>query len=522
MKINNLLSKPLALASLILSLSPISATAEFSWEDYYTITDIPLDKDIDPQIGGLAMNAKGQLVACFHRGEVATYNAETKTWKTFARGLHEPLGIYVEEDGAILVIQRPELTRLRDKDGDGVADVYETVCSDWGMSGNYHEFTFGLVKDSQKNIYITLGTASNGSGVREEVRGPWLDVGGLKQQDFFNNGSGDEWNIKKTKLPRMYSRVPYRGCVLQIQPGNPKAIMYATGLRTPNGLYMDDNDQLWVSDNQGDWVGASKIHRIEKGGFHGHPASLSWGPNPPKVTPADLPAKQLDSMRIKASALLPQGDAGNSITQILPYSENFAPLTKDPAPPEQLLVGEMNHSRLIRYMPDTVNGKVQGTVTHMINTPLLNHGNNRLLYSPDGKSLYTGKTHLSWPGREGLKKITYNGKPYLLADQVKLTKTGFQFTFNAPITAPEELTRYIVKSYGTDYHSSYGSQKTNQKLEDIAKISIDKNTLIIDLKNPPIADKIYDITLSKKVTSKLSDISSTRFWYTAHQVLKDE
>jgi hypothetical protein len=293
------------------------------------------------------------------------------------------------------------------------------------------------------------------------------------------------------------------------------------GVRTPNGLYMDDNDQLWVSDNQGDWVGASKIHRIEKGGFHGHPASLNWGPNPPKVSPVDLPVEQLDSMRIKAAALLPQGDAGNSITQILPYSGKFAPLTENPSTPEQLLVGEMNHSRLIRYMPDIVNGKTQGTVTHMIDTPTLDHGNNRLVYSADQKSLYVGKTHLSWPGREGLKKITYNGKPYLLADQVKLTKTGFKFTFNAPITAPEEPTRYIIKSYGTDYHSSYGSQKKNLKQEEIAKVTVENNTLTIDLKDPPVADKIYDFTLSKSITSKLSDISSNRYWYTAHEVIKE-
>lgn len=508
-----------SLAFIILSLSPISANAEFSWEDYYTITDIPIDKDIDPQIGGLDINAKGQLVACFHRGEVATYHADTKTWKTFATGLHEPLGIYVEEEGTILVIQRPELTRLHDKDGDGVADLYETVCSDWGMSGNYHEFTFGLVKDSKKNIYIALGTASNGSGVRDEIRGPWSSAGGLKQEDFFNKNGGDAWNEKKKKLPRMYSRVPYRGCILQIQPGNPKAVLYAMGVRTPNGLYMDKNDQLWVTDNQGDWVGASKIHRIEKGGFHGHPAALNWGPNPPKETPADLPVEKLDSMRIKAAALLPQGDAGNSITQMLSFSHNFAPLSKDST--DQQIVGEMNHSRLIRYMPEKINGKQQGAICHMVITPTLNHGNNRMLHSPDGKTLYIGKTHLSWPGREGMKEITYNGKPYLLADQVKLTKTGFKFVFNAPITAPEDVMRYIVRSYGTDYHSSYGSQKIDDKIEEITKVTIDKNILTIELKNPPVADKIYDITLSKKVTSNLSDISSNRFWYTAHEVIKD-
>jgi len=146
---------------------------------------------------------------------------------------------------------------------------------------------------------------------------------------------------------------------------------------------------------------------------------------------------------------------------------------------------------------------------------------NRLTYSTDGKSLYVGKTHLSWPGREGIKQITYNGKPFLLAENVKLTKTGFEFTFNAPITAPKLADRYLVKSFGTDYHSGYGSKKIGEQTEVIQNILADGNKLTIDLKVPPIAGKVYDITLSKKVSSELSDISSNRFWYTAHEVYKN-
>ena len=40
-------------------------------------------------------------------------------------------------------MQRPELTRVKDTDGDGTADEYETVFDGFGMSGNYHEFAFG-------------------------------------------------------------------------------------------------------------------------------------------------------------------------------------------------------------------------------------------------------------------------------------------------------------------------------------------------------------------------------------------
>ncbi|MEP4077949.1 hypothetical protein [Haloferula sp.] len=489
---------------------------EFAWEDYYDIVSVPLPDKVDPQIGGLDLTATGEIAACFHRGEVMIFNPDSKQWRPFASGLHEPLGIYVEEEGTILVIQRSELTRLHDKDQDGLADFYEVVSNDWGVSGNYHEFTFGLVKDSKKNIYIALGTASNMAGVREEVRGPWNETGGLAHADFLYGGKHGDWKEKRERVPRMYARVPYRGCVLRISPGSSKAEVFATGLRTPNGLYMDADDQLWVSDNQGDWVGASKLHRIQEGSFHGHAASLLWGENPPNEVPANLPLKELDRRRTKAAALLPQGDCGNSLTQILDYRETFGPSgsNKD----QRLIVGDMNHSRIPLYLPDMVKGQHQGASTHLLATNSLGMGNNRLLYSPDGKSLYLGKTHLSWPGREGIKVVTYNGKPYLQAESVKLTPDGFVFTFNADVEAPQDPEAYKIESYRIAYHASYGSKKNELESESCANVSVRGRVLSVKLSEKPKANRVYDIILPKEITSQLSQLSSNRYWYTAHEV----
>jgi len=491
--------------------------AEFSWEDYYDIVSMPSPKGVDTQIGGMDLDAEGRIVVCFHRGEVKILDPGSGEWTLFASGLHEPLGVYVEEEGTVLVIQRAELTRLHDNNGDGVADFYETVSDDWGMSGNYHEFTFGIVKDSKKNIYLSLGTASHNGGVREEVRGEWNDNGGLKQEDFFAGKEYGDWQERKLKLPRMYSRVPYRGCVLRIEPGSSKAHVYATGFRTPNGLYVDDEDQLWISDNQGDWVGASKLHRVVEGGFHGHAASLLWSENPPEVVPADMPVPELDAMRVKAAGLFPQGDCANSMTQILPMKESFSPLRAEMAT-QTLVVGDMNHSRLVLYYPDVVDGQQQGTGAHLLNTLSLGMGNNRLLYTSDGSSLYLGKTHLGWPGREGIKKVTYSGEPYLMVESVKLTPKGFEFTFNAPIKDPAGLPAYHIESYRIAYQARYGSKKFELETEDCSRVTVSGNVLTIELSKEPRENRVYDINLPSDITSDLSDISSNRFWYTAHQV----
>ncbi|MBL9190439.1 MAG: hypothetical protein JNK23_23365 [Opitutaceae bacterium] len=511
------LSQPILALLGLTFLAPLGR-AQFSWEDHYTVVSIPAPAGVDNQIGGLDLDAEGRLVACFHRGEVMKYDEVTGKWSLFASGLHEPLGLYVEAAGTILVLQRAELTRLHDRNGDGVADFYETVSNDWGLSGNYHEFAFGLVKDSKQNIYLTLGTASNGSGVREEVRGKWNNTGGLTLDKFLGGGRHGTWSEKKEAVPRMYSRVPYRGCVLRIAPGSSQAQVYATGFRTPNGLYMDANDQLWVTDNQGDWVGASKLHRVVPGGFHGHPASLLWGENPPDMEPSRLPVAQLDALRVKAAGLFPQGDCANSMTQILPYKPSFGPLLTGDQAAEQLITGEMNSSRLIRHLPDVVHGQHQGTGAHLLETESIGMGNNRILYTRDGASLYLGKTHLSWPGREGIKKVTYNGKPFLQVDSVKLTPQGFAFTFNAPIEDPAGLPAYKVESYRIAYHAAYGSQKFELETHACAHVAINGNVLTLQLDQKPRENRVYDIVLPKTLRSKLGEISSTRFWYTAHRV----
>ena len=59
-----------------------------------------------------------------------------------------------------MVSQMAELTLIEDLDGDGVADRYRNLCSDFGLSGNYHE-TNAICPDGDGGFYIALGTASH-------------------------------------------------------------------------------------------------------------------------------------------------------------------------------------------------------------------------------------------------------------------------------------------------------------------------------------------------------------------------
>jgi len=128
-------------------------------KESYKVESIPTPEGLTVETGGLDFLPDGRLVACFLRGEVMIYDPKTKKWSLFAEGLHEPLGVLAISNSEILVMQRPELTRIKDTNGDGEADLYETVTDDFGITGNYHEFAYGPVKDKEGNLFIALNQA---------------------------------------------------------------------------------------------------------------------------------------------------------------------------------------------------------------------------------------------------------------------------------------------------------------------------------------------------------------------------
>src|SRR3982750_2542287 len=97
----------------------------------YRVETIEMPKGLAAQTGGIDFLPDGRLVACFMRGEVMTYDLKTKEWKLFAEGLQLPLGILAVSNSEVAVMQLSNLMRIKDIDGDGQADLYENVTSDF-------------------------------------------------------------------------------------------------------------------------------------------------------------------------------------------------------------------------------------------------------------------------------------------------------------------------------------------------------------------------------------------------------
>lgn len=493
----------------LLAMCAVSPLRAASITDHYSIEKLPLPKGLDPQVGALGVTPSGKLMAAFHRGEVLTYDPEHQHWHPFAFGLHEPLGMLVLSEREILVMQRPELTRLTDTDGDGTADLYETVCDSFGISGNYHEFAFGPARDAKGDLYIGLNVASNGDKTEKEQRGEFRHLGVTLEEVL------SDWKTAKGKIGRMYSAVPYRGWVLKIDGKTGAMTPWACGLRSPNSLGFDAEGRLFVCDNQGDWLGSSKAHHIVEGGFHGHPASLIWRDDWKLGNPLKVPVAELDKMRTREAMFFPQGIMANSPTQPLIDSTGgkFGPFAN------QLFVGEMNIARIMRLLPETVAGVTQGAVVTFWDKAGLTAGVNRFAFAPDG-ALYVGQTHLSWAGGEGIQKLTWKGTVPMDVHGISLSKDGFDLSFTKdadPATMKPES--FKIRRYYYEYHEAYGADTDDVTAQTVTAIKPGKNgkewSLTLDSLKPGY---VYEFTFKGIKATDGGELINTLLCYTCNRL----
>ncbi len=159
----------------------LALAAEPTQSDFYVTTPCETPAGVVLEAGTMCYLKNGQLAVGTRRGEIWLIDRPTEgavnsdRFHLFAQGLHEPLGL-AEKEGWLYVVQRPDVTRIRDSDGDGRADEFEVVSSPWEISGDYHEYAFGSKFDRAGDLWVTLClTGSFGSDVL--YRGWCLRIG---------------------------------------------------------------------------------------------------------------------------------------------------------------------------------------------------------------------------------------------------------------------------------------------------------------------------------------------------------
>lgn len=420
-------------------------------EDFYRMVTLPMPEGVALEVGGLALLPNGTLAASTRRGEVWLIEnpyGVNPHYKRFAHGLHEILGL-AYRDGALYMSQRGELTKLTDKNKDGIADSYETVYA-WPLSGHYHEYSYGPVIHSDGTMTVTSNVAF---------------------------GDVEWWKGE--------SRVPWRGWTMQITPDG-KMTPFATGMRSPNGIGLNKDGDLFYAENQGDWMGSGGITHVEKGDFVGHIAGLKWSnlpESPVKLTAEQIEAKvdypkvpfgkkpeDVESTTIKSfyemekefpaiktpAVWFPHTLVGISTSDILTNTTkgSFGPFD------DQIFVGDQGHSKINRVFLEKVKDVYQGAVFPFREG--FASGVMRITWGSDG-SMFVGQSNRGWgsTGKEpyALQRLVWTGKTPFEMKSVRAQPDGFEVEFTLPVDkkTAENPASYSVTSFTYKYHPVYGS-----------------------------------------------------------------
>jgi hypothetical protein len=278
--------------------------------------------------------------------------------------------------------------------------------------------------------------------------------------------------------------------VLRIAPGG-AVEPFASGFRQPHGIVLDPAGDLFVADNQGDWVGTSPLHHVRRGDFCGHPAGLAWEPGF-EGDPFAIPIERLAARRKPPALLFPQHDLAGSIGQPLfdLTGGKFGPYAG------QLFVPDWQHPRIHRVFLERIDGVYQGACFPFLDGGGLRRGSHRLAFAPDG-SLWAGQVSRLWGGSgEGLQRIVWSGRAPLDILAMRLLDDGFELEFTQPIDAagaadPES---YSMTRYHYRYHPEYGSPKEDETPIPIARAEVAPDARRVRLRlGAPLEGKVYEL-----------------------------
>lgn len=442
---------PLCLiATLLLAAATTSLAQEQPTEDdYYKLEPLPIPPEAYLEGGALEMMPDGKLAASSRRGEIWMFDnptaadVETIAATRYAHGLHEVLGL-AQRNGWLYCVQRPEVTRMKDEDGDGKADLFETVSDAWEIKGDYHEYAFGSKFDKEGNMWVVLCLTGS-----------------------------------------FTSDVKFRGWCLRVDE-NGKMTPTCSGVRSPGGIGFGPDGTVYYTDNQGPWNGTCGLKELIPGTFVGNPEGNKWysfAPNMHEPRKPDTKSRfhtEADKIPeyVPAAVLLPYGKMGNSSSGIATDDTNgkFGPFAG------QIFVGDQSHSTVMRVFMEKVNGRHQGAL--FMFRQGIGSGTLPLLMDKSG-TMFIGGTNRGWGSRGNkpfsLERLTWTGKVPFEVHEMRAKSDGFELTFTQPVDsqAASDVKSYNLQTYTYIYQSDYGSPEVDHTKPTITKaeVSADKKTV---------------------------------------------
>ena len=354
------------------------------------------------------------------------------TWQRIATGLFQPLGVKVVDGSVIYVTCRDQIVILRDLNGDGETDFYDSFNSDHQVTDHFHEFAMGLQRDAEGNFYYA-----------------------------------------KSARHALTALVPHHGTLLRVSKDGTKTDIVATGFRAANGVCLNPDGTFIVTDQEGHWNPKNRINYVKEGGFYGNmfgyhdvtdssdsamEQPLCWITNAFDRSPAEL--LWCDSKKWG-------GLNGSLLNLSYGYGEIYV------VPHEE------------------VDGQVQGGMCSLP-LPRFPTGLIRGRFNPDDGQLYACGM-FAWAGSQsqpgGFYRIRHTGNAMNLPTKLSASKTGVKLTFTDPIDAKSgsDVANYQVKVWSLKRTANYGSKHYDERQVKVAEAQVAADGLSVELAIPEIA-----------------------------------
>src|SRR5947207_3081491 len=388
-------------------------------------------------LSGVDFTSNGTAYVCSIHGDVWKVTGiddklQKLSWKRFATGLYQPLGLKVIHD-QVYVLGRDQITRLHDESGDGEADFYEDFCNLIRTSPDPHNYVTSLETDASGNLYYA------------DPRG-----------------------------------------VHRVAPDGHSAETLATGFRNPNGLGASpDGKIVTVAPQQGQWTPSSSIIELRPGGYYGYGGPKLTAERPLGYDPVLCWIPHSVDNSGRSQVWVPESGIGVS-----PVSSSWSPLGG------QLLHFSWGRCSMMLVLRDLVDGVAQGATVALpgrfLSGAMRGAFNPRdgHLYVVGSTGWQTSAL------KDGcLQRVRYTGKPLDVPVAWHAQPNGLTLTFSQPLDkeTAEDVGSYGVEEWNYRFAAQYGSkdwsvahpEREGHDSLDVrsAKLLADGRTIFLELPN---------------------------------------
>jgi putative heme-binding domain-containing protein len=354
------------------------------------------------------------------------------TWQRIASGLFQPLGVKVVDGETIYVACRDQIVILRDLNGDGETDFYDSFNSDHQVTDHFHEFAMGLQRDAKGNFYYA-----------------------------------------KSARHALTALVPHHGTLLRVSKDGSKTDILATGFRAANGVCLNPDGSFIVTDQEGHWNPKNRINYVKEGGFYGNMFGYH------DVTDSSNEAMEQPLCWITNSF-------DRSPAELLWCdSKKWGPLNGS------LLNLSYGYGQVFVVPHEEVDGQVQGGMCSLP-LPRFPTGLIRGRFNPADGQLYSCGM-FAWAGSQhqpgGFYRIRYTGKPMNLPTKLSASKSGMKLTFTDQIDAKSgsDIKNYRVKVWSLKRTRNYGSKHYDEHEVKITEARVAADGRSVELLIPDIS-----------------------------------